>query len=116
MRHEPSSAIGAKRQVSPKLVGANSFLAGAQQVYREKPLVQGNLAVLKDRADRYRKWLTASGAFVDAFAERILCASLRLQLVRLPDHATVRANRSFRPQLLFEVRTGAVFVSELRLK
>ena len=71
MRHKPRALVGYS-QHSVQLVRTHALLAGTEKVNRHKPLVQGNVAVLKDRADSDGELLTASFALPDAFADAVL--------------------------------------------
>src|SRR6185437_8673535 len=113
MRHEPRTLVG-DSQHAMKLMGAHAFLAGTQQMKGEKPFIQGNVAVLKDRPDRDGELFMATAALVDALSGVRLGAFLRLKLGCLTDHAAMRANDAVRPALRFQIFTGLVSVGKVR--
>jgi len=77
MRHEPRALVRyAKHPV--KLMSAHPLLAGAKEMNGQQPFVEGNVAILKDRANRHRELLPASSAFPNAFSGVGLCAFLGL--------------------------------------
>ena len=60
---------------------------------RHQPLVERDMRIREDRADRDAKLFAASGALVDALARVRFRAFLWLKFVRFADQSAVRANR-----------------------
>lgn len=110
MSHEPSALVGDPEH-SVKLMGAHALLAGAEQVNREEPLVQRNMAIRENRSDRHGELLSARLALVDARAR--LGTRLRRQLVRLIG-AAMRAHGSRRPTPGLKELAGRTRVREVR--
>src|ERR1039457_3573484 len=101
MRHEPCAAIR-NLQHSVKLVGTNALLAGAEQMIRQEPLAERNVAVSEDRSHGDGKLLAASTTFPRAFASMFVVLGIRrLQAVCVIQFAAMRADRAFGPTLRF---------------
>ena len=65
-----------------KLMGAHSLLACAEKVIGQQPFAQGDMAVLKDRANGHSKLLTAPAALPHAIADvRVLLGRFRRQAI-----------------------------------
>ena len=97
-----------------KLVRAHALLAGAEQMKRQEPLAEWDVAVSEDRADRDGELLTASSTLPHASADVLaLLGRLRLQAIRIVQFATVRADRAFRPTLRFQKFAGFIFIAEV---
>lgn len=76
MRHEPRRFVGnAERAV--KLVSRNALLVPGHEPKAAKPLVQGDFAILKDRADRCRERLAAGVAHHDTGTGALALQPLR---------------------------------------
>src|SRR5258708_35164220 len=116
MRHEPGALVRDSEH-TVKLVGAHALLAGAEKVEGQKPLVQRDMAILHDRADRHRELLTASGALPKSLATvtlRLLVLQVGFESEGFSDHAAVRANRTFGPPFCFEELTRLVGILKVR--
>lgn len=108
-------------QNAVKLGGRNALLAAADQVDCLQPLVQGQVAFLKDRPDANRELPMAGnlGALVEAVAFnafRVLLGWLRAnagQLVVLVHVAAMRANRTLGPQDRLDMLERRGFVVEV---
>jgi hypothetical protein len=96
-----------------QLMGTHSLLASAEKVNRQKPFAQRNVAILKDRANRDRELLAASSTLPNALADVGFPCGFWLEFEGFADHATMRANRTIRPSLVFEESAGCVFVAEV---
>jgi len=105
-----------------KLVGANALLAGANKVDCLKPLVQRQVAFLKDRPDANGELLAAflRTALVEAVALdalRVLAGRLGAnasQLVVPANGPALRADHSVRPQESFHMRERCGLIVEVR--
>ena len=75
-------------------MGAHALFAAAQKPESQKPLIQRDFAVLKDRADCDRKGLNALFAFVNAGTGGLSCQPDDPRSVAI---AAMRANRAVRP-------------------
>ena len=75
VRHEPSGLVG-DAEHAVQLVGGHALLARCQQVRRQQPLVERDLATLEHGADRDGELLAAFVALVEAGA-----VGLALQLL-----------------------------------
>jgi hypothetical protein len=88
-------------------------------VNRKQPLVQGNMAIFENRADRRAELLPAGVAVPQAFtAMRLgaLFADSWLKPGGFVHDAAVRTHRTFGPALRFEERSRRIIISELRLQ
>jgi len=106
MRHEPSRLVRYAEH-SMQLVGRNAFLGRRHQVKAQNPLVQRDMALFHDRADRHRERLAASVALIHARAMR-----LALNERGFVHNSTVRADWAIRPVQGFKVLPRFVGVSE----
>jgi hypothetical protein len=77
-------------------------------VHGLKPKVQRDVAILENRAHLYGKWLPALVALVDANP-----GAIALEPPDAPDAATMRTVRAFRPNSLFDIGIGRLFVVEM---
>lgn len=67
MRHKPSRLVRDTKN-TVQFMGAKAFLATAQKTKSEKPFIERDFAVLKNRANRDSERLCALIALVDARA------------------------------------------------
>jgi len=63
-------------------MGRDSFLAGAHEIDRHYPFIQGNSAAFKDRSDSYGELLAAFFALVNSRANGALAAFFGFQGIR----------------------------------
>src|SRR5579872_1446762 len=98
-----------------KLMGTHSLLAGAQQMESIEPLVQWNVAVLENRADRNAELFPTRLALPDALASMGFLAYFRLQFRGFADHTAMWTHRTIGPALRFEVFARLVRILEVRL-
>ncbi len=97
-----------------KLVGAHALLAGAQQMKRQEPLAKWDVTVSEDSAHGDGELLTAPGTLPHASADVLVFLGFRwLQAIRIVQFAAVRADRAFRPPLLFQKFAGFIFIAEM---
>lgn len=87
-------------------MSAETLLGAVENTEREEPLVQGDFAILKDRADSHSEGLGALIALVNAGA-RGLSSKLRDAV----QGATTRADRAMRPVQCLKVLTGLVRIA-----
>jgi hypothetical protein len=73
-----------------------------------EPLVQRDVAVLKNRTNLDGKLLAASGAFFEADPSRVA-----FEEVRTTDHATVRAHRTTRPEQRLDMLVSGLLALEM---
>jgi len=106
VRHEPSRLVR-DADGAVQLMGAHALLGGAKQVRRQHPLMERNLGILKDRADRNGELATAVATEVKARAVR-----LAVQGAIALGAATVRAYRAVRPADVLKVLAGGFVVVE----
>ena len=92
------------------LAGADALLAGAKQVDHLQPQMQRQMRGLKDGPHAHGEWLAAVIALVEAHAGG--CAS-HLADARSISVAAVRADRTVRPKLRFDIGESAFFGLEL---
>jgi hypothetical protein len=90
-----------------KLAGRYAFLGRTKQVDGLKPQVQGQMAILKDRAHANRKRLAADVALAKASAGRLASQASNLGCISI---AAMGARRSIRPKLGFDVFEGGFLV------
>ena len=67
MRHEPRGLVGDPK-LAMQLMGADPLFARCHQVKAQDPLVEGNVALFHDRADRHGERLATGVAHVHAGA------------------------------------------------
>jgi hypothetical protein len=119
MRQEPSRLQG-DFQNAIKLVGTDTLLGRAHQVDCLKPLGQGDMGILKDRAYADSELLTAFAALLQTVTLNTIRALLRrlgehaFKLVDAAHAAAMRANRTFRPQNAFHMSKGCGFIVKIR--
>lgn len=106
MGHEPSGLVG-DAEHTVQLVGRDALLAGRHQVRGENPLVERNLGVLKDRANRHGERLTALVALVDAGTVAFALHPCDAVLI---DVAAAGTGRAVRPVEHLQMLTGGVGV------
>jgi len=106
VRHEPGGLVG-DAQHAVKLMRADALLGSGHQVRGENPLVERDFGALKDGSDGDGELLATALALVSAFAVRLTLQPGDLVLLML---AAMRAHRSVRPKLGFEMRAGRVLV------
>ena len=115
VRHEPR---GLERDAKDamQLIAADAFLTAAHQVDGLQPEVQGDVAVLKDRAHADGELRAAITALLEAMAFdalRVLDRSLRtnaIQDIRCGEAAALRANRALRPEHRLNMRERSGFI------
>ena len=90
------------------LAGADTFLAGRNELDGLQPKPQREMAVLEDRADPHREGLTAGVALAQAGARGLAVQPADLVARGL----AMRADRAVRPKLLFDVLKSRFFVVE----
>ena len=110
MSHEPGRLIRHPK-VTVELVGADTLLAGHHQVSRIQPLVEGNVAVLKDRPHRAAVLLPARATLVDPWTDGARGGRPARELVR-HYRATARAYRAIRPADGLQVLPGGLGVGK----
>src|SRR5271165_4933518 len=97
MSHEPCTPVR-HFEHSVKLMGAHALLAGAEKVIGQQPLAQGNMAILKDRANGHGELLSAIATLPDPGPDvRILLGRLGNQAVGVVYHSAMWTNRTIRP-------------------
>jgi hypothetical protein len=79
-----------------KLMSVHSLLGRTEKMNSQQPFIQGNVAILKNRIDRYRELLFAVLALVNARTDRLLALRLRRELVGCPA-STMRTHSTVRP-------------------
>ena len=107
VRHEPR-CFERDNQGAVKLVAADAFLAGADQIDRLKQQVHRNVACLKDGTDLDREWLAALVALVSADP-----GGLAAHLADPFHAAAVRADRAVSPNALLYIRIRSFSIVEL---
>ena len=107
MREEPRGFQAAAKHPL-KLAGADALLAGAHQMNGLKPQAKRQVAVLKDAAHPHRERLAAGVALAQARARGLAGQSPDLVARRL----AMRANRTLRPKVGFDVFEGGFLVVE----
>jgi len=110
VHHEPNRLV-ADSGHAVHLVSAHAFLTGTEQVGRENPAVERNMAILKYGANGDGELFAASVALPHAFANGLLGAGTRFQLTSVIDFSAVRADRAFGPADGFQQFSGVVFVA-----
>jgi hypothetical protein len=106
-----------KTEIDTRWPGSAGKMSGDGKLFDEihgdrlHPLVQWDLAALKDRAHRYRELLAAVLALVNAWAVRLAVQ----YIVILAYAAAVRADRTIGPAGSFKVFAGLGGVLEMRL-
>jgi len=115
MRHEPRALVG-DSQHAVKLMSANTLLAGTKKMERHQPLVQRDVAVLEDRSNGDTELLSAGPAVEQARPSVALCALLAGQSRGFVQDAAVRADRTVRPALRFEVFPCLISVLKMRFE
>src|SRR6266849_1056362 len=95
--HEPRALVR-DFQRAMELMGTHPFFRGRIEMECPKPLIEWNVAVLKDRSDCHAELLAARSALDDltpTFAGR--------QTVNLAEHSAMRAYRTIRPAQHFQI-------------
>src|ERR1700733_1315664 len=116
MRHEPSALVRDSEHPM-KLMGAHTFFASAQEMKREKPLVQRNMAVFHDGSDGDGELFATAAALVQALPGvrlGFLVLYVGLEPVGFAKGSAMRANGAFRPALGFQKLTRFVGIGEVR--
>jgi hypothetical protein len=106
MRHKPSSLEG-NAQGPMKLIAADAFLAGAQQIHRLNPKPHRNVAGLENGPNLYGKLFAALIAFVKANA-----GCVAAHLADALGAAAMGAVRTVRPHVGFNPGVSGGFVVE----
>jgi len=106
MLHEPRRLVS-DLQSAVQLMRAHTLLAGSQKVRRLKPLVQLDMAALKDRPNRNRKFALARSTAAQSGA----AALDRCDAVKT---TTARAIDTLRPDDLLKPGDSRFFVVEVR--
>jgi hypothetical protein len=104
VRHEPSSFQG-DAQSPVKLIAADAFLAGAQQVYGLDPKPHRDVAGFENGPDLHGELFAALIALVKADAGRIAS-----HLSNALSAATMGADRAIRPHMRFNPSVSGDFV------
>src|SRR5579863_2688978 len=116
MRHEPGALVRhAEHPV--KLVGAHTLLAGTEQMERQEPPVEWDVAVFHDRADRHRELLPAACALPEALPAMtfgLLVFEIGFEFIGFADYAAVRTDRTIGPAFRFEKLAGFVGILKVR--
>ncbi len=104
-----------------KLARRNTFLRRAKQMDGLQPQPQGKVAILENRTDAHRELFTARIALIEArllYAIGMFLAWLRAHTFELADMvraAAMRAHRTVRPKLLFDVLESGFLVMERQI-
>lgn len=106
MRHEPRRFVGDPEH-TVQLVAAHALLAGNQQVRRQKPFVERDMATLVDRANCHREVFAALIALVQAWAMRFT-----LKACDVLYRSAMRTDWAIGPAHRLKVLAGFGFVCE----
>jgi hypothetical protein len=109
--HEEPSRLHAAIEGPLNLPGADTFLAGCNELNSLKPKMQREMAVLEYRADPHREGLSAGVAFAQAGAVGLAGQPADGLLV---DIAAMGANWAFRPQMSLDIGESGIFVVKMR--
>ena len=104
VHHEQGTLVAHARHAL-NLLGAHAFLAGARGSEREAPVLEGNRAVLHDRADAHRVLLFAAPA---APQEPLAPLARRIPHLVHVGIATARAAGGVAPPLALHVLHGGL--------
>lgn len=97
-----------------KLMGAHALLACTEQVIRQQPFTQGNVAVGEDRTHGDCELFAASGAFPYALANVLaFLRRLRRQAIGVIKFATMRTDWAIWPAKLFQELPRLIFVAKV---
>ncbi len=94
-----------------QLADRDTFLAGAHQIDRLKPVRHRDMAVLENGLHLDRKWSSAFVAFTQADTRGL---ALELRDAGLVAVTAVRAHGAIRPKLRLYVFVGSLFVAKFR--
>jgi hypothetical protein len=92
-----------------KLAGRHAFLAGAQQMDGLQPQPQRQMAILENGADPHGERLPAGVAFAQARPGGLASEAADALLINV---AAMRANRTIRPKLAFDIFERGVLAVE----
>ena len=110
--HEPGRLIGdAEHPV--ELVGGDALLGGAHKMQGQKPLAEGDMAILKDSPDRDRELLLAFLALVQARASGAFGLLSAFDLIG-PFSLAMGANGASRPEGILKKLPSCLFGLEYR--
>jgi homoserine dehydrogenase len=107
-RHEPC-CLESDAQDAVELVARNALLAAGNKIHCLKPYIHGDVRGFEDGADFYRERLAALVTLVGANA-----GAFAVHLRNTIYAATMTANRTIRPQALFDEGIRCLFVMEMR--
>jgi len=107
MAHEPRAFEG-DAQSAVKLICADPFFAGANEMDRSQPIAQLDMAGLENGSDFHGKGLAASIAFVEADA-----AAFAAERTGAVNHATMRANAPIHPNARLDISVSCGFIVEM---
>src|SRR5207245_9490907 len=114
--HEPCTFIG-DLEHPVKLMSGDALLAGTKQVIGKQPLIERDMAVLKDRPNCNGELLPAPAALPHTLANvLILLGRFRLKAIGIVKETTMRANGTIRPSEFFQKLTRLVFIAKVLSK
>src|SRR5271168_5051023 len=111
MHHEPNRFV-ANACHAMDLMSRHPFLAGTEQVGREKPAMERDVRILKHCSDCDTELLAASVALPDTFTDGFIGTGPCFKFARVIDFSAVRADGAIGPADRFIELAGAVFVAD----